>query len=345
MFDKIGELRHYWHVLALADELKKGRSLKRNLYQVPLLLWRDQAGAVHVLRDVCAHKKAPLEVGDFQQNHVVCPYHGWTYAHNGKLLAIPSSPHLVQKMKCSLDSYPVIEQDGFIWVYPDHTFLPESRPESLAAFSGRAWKHYDTSMVFETNEELLIENFMDATHTPLVHNGLIRSNQTPTIHTLFVHQTQEQVRVEFEPANEKVGLGLRWMLGRNLFIAHTDAFVLPNLVHVTYTINNIIRFHACIACTPLSERHTQAFIRLSFRFGSFNAPIQWLIPYLTKKVLQQDFAITQKQFANREIFHMIPDTLTDYDLIHTKVRALRKQKLQSIQTNKPATMQRITVTF
>jgi phenylpropionate dioxygenase-like ring-hydroxylating dioxygenase large terminal subunit len=32
------------------------------------------------------------------------------------------------------------------------------------------WQHSWKKKIFKTNDDLLIENFMDATHTPIAHN-------------------------------------------------------------------------------------------------------------------------------------------------------------------------------
>lgn len=327
VFDSLHKLRNYWHVIGLSHELLSGKSLKRTLYQFPLLVWRDTQGKLHAVLDVCAHKKAPLHVADFQQNQLVCPYHGWKYSHNGTLIDIPSSPQLVGKLKCQLESYPVQEQDGFIWIYLNPKIPAEHRPEpeSLAVFAGKDWKHSFASMTFETSDELLIENLMDATHTPLIHNGLIRSQKKESVeHQLTVTQSGNGVEVAFAETNESVGMGLRWMLGRQLTTTHTDVFLLPNLVKVSYTLNQVLRFHAFIACTPLTAGTTQAFIKLSFRFGWFNHPISWVLPLLARKVLRQDFRITQQQWANRQIFHSQPDMPIEYDSVYAKVRAIRQ---------------------
>ena len=49
-----------------------------------LLLFRDSAGKVHCVSDVCPHRGAPLHQGWVSEVNghdcVVCPYHGWCVA-------------------------------------------------------------------------------------------------------------------------------------------------------------------------------------------------------------------------------------------------------------------------
>lgn len=57
----------------------------------PLVMVRDEDGAVRVLYNRCAHKGTPL-VGDERGNtgrFFRCPYHAWTYRLDGALRAVP----------------------------------------------------------------------------------------------------------------------------------------------------------------------------------------------------------------------------------------------------------------
>ena len=218
-------------------------------------------------------------------------------------------------------------------------------PEPLTEVADKNWKHYQTSMIFETNEELLVENFMDATHTPMVHDKLIRDNDKKVKHSITITQTSETVHVSYAETNEKIGLGLDWILGENLMVSHTDEFLLPNLVRVNYYINKIHRFQAFIACTPLKDGQTIAFVRLSFQFKWFNQFIKLVIPFLAKKVLKQDFIITQKQFANMQISNTKPDQNIDYDAMHNKVKKIRNIKINNLPTKQETSTQKIDLTL
>lgn len=332
MLKKLGGLSDYWHIIAFSNELPKGKSMKRRLYGFPLLIWRDTQGTISVVVDVCSHKRSTLEVADFQKNEIVCPYHGWKYQQNGSLLEIPSSPHLpIDKLKCKLKTYPIIEQDGLVWLYLQSENQPSKLPISLEKF--KKWGQLNLPYLFETNEELLIENFMDATHTAFIHKGLIRGFSEPVKHQLLVKSNENGVLVEFAETIEKVALGLGFLLGDNLKVRHTDAFLFPNIVKVDYYINDIHRFNAFIACTPLSEGKTQAFVRLSFNFNCLNFPIKWVLPYLAKKVILQDYDITKTQYQNQKIFSEQADQCIDADLIHNKVVLLRKSVINNVPIN------------
>lgn len=336
MFKKLGGLTNYWHVIAFSTELGKGKSKKRMFYGFPILIWRDTHGNISAVADVCSHKRSTLEVADFQKNEIVCPYHGWKYHQNGSLLEIPSSPHLpIDKLKCKLKTYPIIEQDGFVWIYLQSENQSANLPISLEKLKN--WGQLNLQYVFETNEELLIENFMDATHTAFIHKGLIRGFAEPIKHQLCVKSNENGVLVEFAETEEKVALGLNYLLGNKLKIRHTDAFLFPNIVKVDYYINEIHRFNAFIACTPLEEGKTKAFVCLSFNFKVLNPIIKLILPYLAKKVILQDYEITKMQYQNQQLFSEQADQCIDADLIHNKVVMLRKSIINHVPINSSET--------
>ncbi len=111
-----GMLTRFWHVVALTQELRAGHSLKRELYGRPLLLWRDDTGQVYAFDDCCAHRRAPLQVADYNAGIMECPYHGWQYDRQGKLCRVPSDPEFAAQSKCRIPSYSVVEK---IWVHMD----------------------------------------------------------------------------------------------------------------------------------------------------------------------------------------------------------------------------------
>ena len=342
MFEKIGWLKEYWHVIWLSQELKKWKQFKRKVYWIPFLLWRDSQWTLHAFLDVCPHKRAPLDVVDYSDNFVQCSYHGWRFWKEWDILEIPSSPHLLWKIKCKWKKYQIAEQDGFIWIYLDNTKKAAGFPQ-LFDLLDMNWRYFHSAKDFETTDELLIENFMDATHTPVIHNGLIRDKTTKTLHNIIIEDKKESVLVKFWENNENVWLGINKLFIKKLKISHTDEFLLPNIVKVNYKINGVERFQAIIACTPLKSGKTRAFLKISFNFWIFSSISKIILPLFAKKVLQQDFDITSQQFKNRELFQNMLDNDIDYDTIHNSVIRLRKDIIERKEGNRKSRTQKVTI--
>ncbi len=92
----------------------------------PVIVVRDQAGAVHVHFNACRHRGATVcqeERGNAR--HFLCAYHGWTYGLDGHLAAVPYAeghPKAFRREDYGLHAVPkVATHAGFIFasVNPD----------------------------------------------------------------------------------------------------------------------------------------------------------------------------------------------------------------------------------
>ena len=61
--------------------------------------------------DQCTHRRMKLSLGSVQQGRLICPYHGWSFTHEGAGES-PSAP----KMHACITSYDCAEAFGVIWV-------------------------------------------------------------------------------------------------------------------------------------------------------------------------------------------------------------------------------------
>lgn len=60
---------------------------------------RDEQGEIHVLLDACRHRGVQVCRSDAgNSSHFRCPYHGWTYASDGKLIGAPLWKHALEGM-------------------------------------------------------------------------------------------------------------------------------------------------------------------------------------------------------------------------------------------------------
>lgn len=320
---------NYWHIIAFADELKQKQSVKKKLYDLPILIWRDQGSAVHAVADVCSHKKSPLEISCFQKNELTCPYHGWRYDEQGDLLEIPSSIDLnLSKLNCRLQKFEVEEIDGNIWILIGNKAKNGCKEISNQFTLTGKWKSISLHQVFKTNVEPLIDNFMDSTHTAFTHKGIIRGRGMKLKHAVKVVTSSQKVQAEFAESKEKIALGLRFLLGKNLMVKHTDSFLFPNIVMVDYYLNNVARFKALIVCSQVSEGITQVSIRLLYNFKLLNPIIRIFLPILSRKVIAQDLEITELQYENQKAFSNQKEMYSECDLIHNKVKLVRKSTLE-----------------
>ncbi|QMW22881.1 aromatic ring-hydroxylating dioxygenase subunit alpha [Sandaracinobacteroides saxicola] len=135
-------------------------------------LFRDAAGQVHCLSDVCVHKGASLGAGRTVGNCVECPYHGWRFGGDGAVNYIPSlGPEAKIPTRARVDSYPVEIRYGWVWVFLGD--LPEAERPPLPDFpeydDPANWRTIRGEWEWKANYARIVENGLDFAHAPFVH--------------------------------------------------------------------------------------------------------------------------------------------------------------------------------
>jgi phenylpropionate dioxygenase-like ring-hydroxylating dioxygenase large terminal subunit len=165
--------RREWLCVARADQLPRpGSYLALDLLGEPLVALRDLEGELRVLSRVCRHRAMPVVSGRGEARALQCPYHRWTYALDGRLLAAPEMDRTegFEREGCRLPSLGVEEVAGFVFA----SFDPDAAPlaprlagllEAIAPY--RPAELVTTEpLVFEHdwNWKVLVENFLESYH-------------------------------------------------------------------------------------------------------------------------------------------------------------------------------------
>ena len=81
-------LREYWYPAVLVKKIGRRRPVGVRLLGENLVFFRDRAGKIVALQDLCAHRGSKLSRGVCHfPGTITCPYHGWTYDAEGKCVA------------------------------------------------------------------------------------------------------------------------------------------------------------------------------------------------------------------------------------------------------------------
>lgn len=149
-----------------------------------LIVTRDGSGAVRALFNVCRHRGTRMctaESGHFIGS-IQCPYHAWTYALDGALLAARNMQRVADfdRSDYPLHRAPVAVVDGLVFVTlspaPEpietslHPLLPKFRRWNVAGLREARRVVYDVAC----NWKLVFQNYSECYHCPVIHPQLDR---------------------------------------------------------------------------------------------------------------------------------------------------------------------------
>jgi len=209
----------FWSYVALEAEIpNQGDFIRAEIGEKPVIVLRDETGAINVLANRCAHRGVAFchrETGNVAE--LVCPYHQWTYDLRGRLIGVPfrrgyqgqgGMPDAFAPDQHGLQALAVATRGGVVFASFDHAVEP------LEAYLGPLMLHYfdrvftgrpltvlgRTRQRIPGNWKLMVENIKDPYHGSLLHVFLV---------SFGLYRLDQKSKVEMDPTGRHATLSSR----------------------------------------------------------------------------------------------------------------------------------------
>ena len=159
-----------------------GDFLVREIADESIIVTHNESRSVNAFFNVCRHRGtricADLE-GKFA-GRIQCPYHGWTYALDGKLIGAPHMNHGFRREEYPLHPLLCEVWDGHVFINLDARASPlcdqlDTLPTKFANWRMQELRLYKRlSYEVKANWKLILLNYNECLHCPVLHPLLNR---------------------------------------------------------------------------------------------------------------------------------------------------------------------------
>jgi choline monooxygenase len=150
----------------------------------PVVVARAKDGILRAFSNVCRHRASVIADGEGKAATLRCPYHNWTYALDGRLIACPEFEGVLDWETSSvvLPQFGVEIWGPYVFVNQDANAVPLAAvfgdiPQEIAKL-GCAVDQLQFSerrdYVIECNWKVYVDNYLEGYHLPAAHPSLMR---------------------------------------------------------------------------------------------------------------------------------------------------------------------------
>jgi phenylpropionate dioxygenase-like ring-hydroxylating dioxygenase large terminal subunit len=279
-------LRRFWYATVPERALHDGPKAFR-LMGEDIVLFLDEDGKPAALKDRCCHRTAKLSNGWCADGRLICGYHGWTYAADGRVVNIPQLGAQRGAPELRTQSYRCVSRYGYAWVALDDPILPIfDVPEDRAPGFRRIFQFYER---WNTAPLRFMENSFDNAHFSFVHRSTFGDAAQPAPSTYEIVETAygfcatSVVEVLNPPAAHRVTGSSSDFTQRDM----RNEWYLPFCRRMDMTYPSGVR-HIIINCaTPIDDGSVQL-VQLLYRNDTeADCPTQLLIDW-DAKIIAED---------------------------------------------------------
>ena len=195
--------RYFWHPVCTLRELRAaagdgGRPLAVTLLDEPLAV-AEIDGAPAAFPDRCLHRSTRLSAGSVEPGGLRCAYHGWLYGADGACREIPAMPGRPVPEDCRLKRVEAAAAYDLVWVRLEPG--ADTRIPGCPAWGDEAFRCVQGDpYTWPTSAARRLENFVDLSHFPFVHDGSLGDRRRTEVPVADVDRLEGELRFRFRPA-------------------------------------------------------------------------------------------------------------------------------------------------
>lgn len=168
-----------WHPVAFVSQLQQQNPLPARLLGEDLVIWQSPDGQAHAWQDLCIHRGTRLSIGVVCDGKLECPYHGWRFDETGRCVHIPAHPDQAIPTKARAKTYQAKIAYGLVWASLGN---PEKDVPPFPEWDKAEFRKVPCGPYpVQAAGPRIIENFLDVSHFPFVHGGLLGVRERPEI--------------------------------------------------------------------------------------------------------------------------------------------------------------------
>lgn len=172
-------LLEQWQPVARLEQVATaGAYVSGTFMEQPYVITRAEDGQLRAFYNVCRHHAALVAEGGGCAHQLVCPYHGWAYALDGKLKRAPRLGAVTEFQRENYGLKPIRHEVWGPWVWLCFGSSPTPLNQQLARLGDPtpllALRFaVERSYTIECNWKVYVDNYLDGGyHVEVAHPGL-----------------------------------------------------------------------------------------------------------------------------------------------------------------------------
>jgi Rieske 2Fe-2S family protein len=233
-----------------------------------VLLTRDDQGVLRAFENACRHRGHELLPcgGTAEGRAIVCPYHAWSYKHDGSLIGAPHFKEVEKFDKSTLGLKPVRVTEWHGWVFVDRSGQDQDFMAHIGELEEIVAPYDAESLVtcesheydVEANWKVIVENYQECYHCSMIHPELCRVSPPTSGENLEREGNWVGGWMELREGAETMSLDGR---SGGVAMARLDEHELSTVMYVAVLPNLLISLHPDYVMThqlvPVSPDRTR----------------------------------------------------------------------------------------